>query len=401
MPGALLAFACWEAVLFAAAIALVGTLGRSAEERCLLILGVEITLESSLAGLFSCSRARIRPRLTGSRHFSSPDLPSLSGPREEVPLQAFPATLGPPSPLPCPLCVAARRRVIGPAGAARLSHPVDEIDSINYLHYLIEWMANRSTPYNFATYYVAFWELSFLPAWVVTQVDLFFPLLALKSLVLLALAAWLLGREFELRAVLLAATVLGVCLLRHLWFEAAGVSTLKTDTLHGVGFLLLALVAVRAARRPLARSDAGPARCRNCLRSRQIPRHLHCAGGAGRHLVASPRAGAGPSWRHREGCDGGVHSGSRHQLAGHYYLHHVLEFGSPFYPVQINLGPIHLPGQVCRSFRYFDSVQPAQLRTCGVRSFCRHPESSVAGLMFPLVLGLDPSCSPRGDAAGP
>ena len=50
---ALLKFACWEAALFSAAIALVGGLGRSAEERCLLILGVEVTLESSLAGLFS------------------------------------------------------------------------------------------------------------------------------------------------------------------------------------------------------------------------------------------------------------------------------------------------------------------------------------------------------------
>src|SRR5579883_2926158 len=57
MLAALLAFSCWQAVLFASAIALVGTLGRSAEERCLLILGVEITLESSVAGLFSFTRA--------------------------------------------------------------------------------------------------------------------------------------------------------------------------------------------------------------------------------------------------------------------------------------------------------------------------------------------------------
>ena len=133
--------------------------------------------------------------------------------------------------------------------------PVEEIDSINYLHYLIEWMANRTTPYDFATNYVAFWELSFLPAWVVTRLDLFFPLLALKALVLLGLAAWLLGREFRLRGLLLAAVVAGSCLLRHLWYGAAGVSTLKNDTLSGVGFLLLALVTVRAARRRLRLAD--------------------------------------------------------------------------------------------------------------------------------------------------
>ena len=73
--------------------------------------------------------------------------------------------------------------------------PVEEIDSINYLHYLIEWLANRATPYTFATNYVAFWELSFAPVWMVTRVDLFFPLLALKAVVLMVLGLWLVGRQ--------------------------------------------------------------------------------------------------------------------------------------------------------------------------------------------------------------
>src|SRR5262249_43121146 len=133
--------------------------------------------------------------------------------------------------------------------------PVDEIDSINYLHYLIDWMANRATPFTFATNYVAFWELSFLPTWMVTGGDLFFPLLAMKAVILAALAAWLIGRELEIPDTLLLLTVAGAVAMRHYWFGASGVPTLKNDALHGAGFLLLALVVMRWARRPLERAD--------------------------------------------------------------------------------------------------------------------------------------------------
>ena len=155
-------------------------------------------------------------------------------------------------------------------------HPVEEIDSINYLHYLIDWMGNRATPYIFATNYVAFWELSFLPAWTVTGVDAFFPLLALKSLALLALAAWLVGRELGLRGPLLLWTVATSLTLRHLWFESSGVGTLKNDALHGAGFLLLMLA--RAARGPVALGAC----LRGRLRGGQVHRRLPGRPGGGR-----------------------------------------------------------------------------------------------------------------------
>jgi hypothetical protein len=125
---------------------------------------------------------------------------------------------------------------------------VDEIDSINYLHYLLDWMANRATPYVFATNYVAFWELSFLPAWAVTRVDLFFPLIALKGVLLLGLALWLAGRELGMENRLLLWTVCGSLALRSLWFQYSGVPTLKNDAAHGAGFALLALAVMRASR---------------------------------------------------------------------------------------------------------------------------------------------------------
>ncbi|SPE41773.1 membrane hypothetical protein [Candidatus Sulfopaludibacter sp. SbA3] len=263
-------------------------------------------------------------------------------------------------------------------------HPVDEIDSINYLHYLIEWMANRSTPYDFATYYVAFWELSFLPTWMVTRVDLFFPLLELKSLVLLALAAWLLGREFKLRAALLGATVLGSCLLRHMWYAVSGISTLKNDMLHGVGFLLLTLVVVRATRRRLTRADIA------LLAGGVIFAPVKYLG-----IFIVPVAIAAILWFRREQVRSHPASTIRATLAigvlalgtsWHYYVHHVLEFGSPFYPVQINLGPIHLPGlaDLSNTSLLYNARNPELWRIF----FLPASGISHAGLMFPLVLAL-------------
>ena len=378
---ALLEFTCWEAALFAAAIALAGEVGRSAEERCLLILAIEVALESSLAALFSFTGTNSPAAywIAGAVCVAA----AFAAPSGRHALRAFFGTLGRLHLFRARYALAVSGALLAPLALLSF-HPVDEIDSINYLHYLIEWMANRSTPYDFATYYVAFWELSFLPAWVVTRVDLFFPLLALKALLLLALAAWLLGREFKIGAALLGATVMGSCLLRHLWNASSGVSTLKNDTLHGVGFLLLVLVTVRAARRQLTRPDVA------LLAAGVVFAPVKYLG-----IFFVPVALASILWLRR----GQVRANPTATLraAGailllalvtswHYYLHHVLAFGSPFYPVQINLGPIHLPGlaDLSNTSLLYNARNPALWRIL----FLPASGISPAGLLFPLVLAL-------------
>ncbi len=373
---ALLEFTCWEAALFAAAIALVGGLGRSAEERCLLILAAELTLESSLAGLFSFTHTNS----PAAYWIAAAILAILSVPRA---LRLLPNTIGRLHLLRARWALAVAAALVAPLVLLAF-RPVEEIDSINYLHYLIEWMANRTTPYDFATNYVAFWELSFLPAWVITRLDLFFPLLALKALVLLGLAAWLLGREFRLRGVLLGAAVTGICLLRHLWYGAAGVSTLKNDTLSGVGFLLLALVTVRAARRRLRLADLA------LLAGGVVFAPVKYLG-----IFLVPVVVVAILWLRRDQVR--AHFAATLRAAGailllalatswHYYVHHVIEYGSPFYPVQINLGPIHLPGLADLS----DTSILYNLRDPELWRLFFLPASgvSVAGLMFPLVLAV-------------
>ena len=321
-----LRFALWESACCAGVVAGCGL--EWSVEGLLLFLAAEITLESSLAAVFSFTGtnsvaaywlAAGALALFGVVRRRRLRLPKLPPPRRYwlVPLAAA---------LALPLVLAS-------------FHPVHEIDSVNYLHYLMEWMANRLTPYEFASYYAAFWELSFLPAWMVTRVDLFFPLLALKAVAVLALAAWLAGRELGLRGARLALAVCAACVLQHLWSEPSGVPTLKNDALHGAGFVLLAIAVMRAARRPLARSDAA------ILLFGAAFAPVKYTGGF-LALLVLPLIG----WLRRRDGRRLLPLAAAVALFGlatswHYYLAHVLRYGNPFYPVRLNFGPIHLPGE--------------------------------------------------------
>jgi hypothetical protein len=254
--------------------------------------------------------------------------------------------------------------------------PVEEIDSINYLHYLIEWMANRATPYTFATNYVAFWELSFLPSWIFTGVDWFFPILALKAVALLALALWLLGRELGLSGPILGWTIFGALVMRHYWFQYSGVPTLKNDALHGVGFVLLALVAVRAATRALSASDYALLALAAAFAMVKYT-GIFAAVLAGAAVVILQRRNLRPAVWLAVGAFAMLTS-------GHYYLHNWFAYGSPFYPFQINLGPIHLPGTADLS----DTSILYSLGDARVWRLFLLPAGglSPAGLLFPVIL---------------
>jgi hypothetical protein len=360
---ALLRFIGWEAALLAASVRLARAIGwrLNAAEFWLGALAINITLESSVAAIFSfvginspaaywmvaavcavagCWRLRVGklPR---------PGPMSWNG--------AFMAALA------TPLVLLSFR-------------PVEEIDSINYLHYLIDWMGNRATPYTFATNYVAFWELSFLPVWTVTRVDLFFPLLAAKSVILIALALWLVGRELEMPRALLGWTIFGALTMRYYWFQYSGVPTLKNDVLHGVGFVLLVLVVLRAARGVLLRTDlvlfafgiafaavkytgifvAGIAVCLLLiLRRLRLPQAFAIAA----FFVVT---------------------------SGHYYLRSLIEHGSPFYPFQINLAFIRLPGTADLSYSsiLYNLHDPRLWRAF----FLPAAGVSPVGILFPEIL---------------
>jgi hypothetical protein len=358
---AILKFIFWEAATLAAAVWLVRKLDVAGAERWLLIVAAQVTIESSIAALFSFTGVNSAGLYLGAAlaciALAQPWRFKLAWPRPTPLAAAFGAALA------VPLVVLSFR-------------PTQEIDSINYLHYLIEWMANRSTPYTFATNYVAFWELSFLPAWTFTGVDFFFPLLALKAVVLMGLALWLAGRELDLDGPLLAWTIAAAVAMRHYWYEYSGVGTLKNDVLHGVGFVLMTLVAMRAWRRRLTAADVAL-----------------LALGVGFSMVkytgiflAAPMLAA-VAWRERRNLRAGAVLAVLACVmltSGHYYLHNLLQHGSPFYPFQINLGPIHLPGTADLSdTSILHSLRDERLWRA---FFLPAGGLSPAGLLFPVTL---------------
>ncbi len=369
---AALRFAVWELALFAAAMRLARLLGwregQRPEERWLAILAIQLTLESSFAALFSFTGTNspaaywlVAAALLGGTGFSlskaSPGLAGFSLSKAPQRLPHFPFFAA----LLVPLIFLSFK-------------PVEEIDSINYLHYLIDWMANRATPYTFATNYVAFWELSFLPAWIVTRVDLFFPLLAAKAVLLLALAVWLAGRELGLPRPLLLWTVFGSLFMRHFWYLHSGVPTLKNDALHGVGFALLALVVLRAAERRLTSTDLWLMAFGAAFASVKYT-GIFVAVIALALVVSLRRPAVRPL----------LAAAAFFLLtSGHYYLHNLMRYGSPFYPFQINLAFIHLRGtaDLSNTSILYSLHDPRLWRAL----FLPAGGVSPAGLLFPAIL---------------
>jgi hypothetical protein len=369
---AALRFALWEAA-FAAfsyyAARRAGWRGSTAEV-WLGALAFDVALESSAAGLLSFTGANSETAYWCAAAAAALGAWWLRRRAPEPVLAATPALW--------------RWAPLGAALATPLLllsfRPVEEIDSVNYLHFLLDWMANRATPYAFATNFVAFWELSFLPAWMVTRVDLFFPLIALKGVVLLGLAAYLAGRELGLSGPLARVAALSVIALRHLWFGYSGVPTLKNDALHGAGFLLLTLAVLRAARKD------SPGRSAQLL---AFGAAFACVKYSG--LFFAIPAALAVAWLLRDrirlrprsallaACAG---CGFFALTSGHYYLRSLLAHGSPFYPFQINLGPIHLPGTADLSYTAISN----NLGDPRLWRALFYPGLSPAGLLFPVTL---------------
>lgn len=363
---AILKFACWEAALFAASIRLARLIGwrRRTVEFWLAVLAIEVTLESSFAAMFSFAGMNsavgywavavgcVMGFLLGGRTQAKSPAPPLAAPI----IGAFIAALV------VPLVLLSFK-------------PVEEIDSINYLHYLIEWMANRATPYTFATNYVAFWELSFVPAWMVTGVDLFFPMLALKAVALLALGLLLLGKEFNLPDDLLLWTVFGCIVMQHFWYGPSGVPTLKNDALHGVGFVLMTVVVLRAASRTLTSSDV--ALLAFGLTFGAV-KYTGVFVGAIALVVVMILA------RGRRTLAALAIAAFFLLTSGHYYLHNLIRYGSPFYPFQINLAFLHLRGtaDLSNTSILYSLHDPRLWRAL----FLPSGGFSPAGLLFPAIL---------------
>jgi hypothetical protein len=263
--------------------------------------------------------------------------------------------------------------------------PVGEIDSLNYLHFLLEWMANRATPYAFATNYVAFWESGFLPGWILTRTDFFFPLIALKAVVLVAVALSLVGVELGLPRRLVLWTAAGTIALQHFWSASSGVGTLKNDAPQAAGAVLLCLTLLRASRGEWGRREAVLLTLGAVFASVKYSGVILAFVALGAVAVLRiERGGAMRSAAPRYVLPALAGGAVWLATCGHYYVRTLLQHGNPFYPFQIDFLGLRLPGLGDLSYTSIlgNLHRPDLWRLL----FWPAGGISPAGLLFPLTL---------------
>jgi hypothetical protein len=210
--------------------------------------------------------------------------------------------------------------------------PIDESDSANYLHFLLEWRAGRTTPYNFSTYYVAFGTSRFLPALVLSRTDWFFGFVALEPVLLLGLGLYLVAAELDIPPRLRLWSVAAAVPLQHLWGSHSGVGTLKADSVHAAGVVLLALVLLRSARSPDRFSPLLFAFALVFGTEKYTGVFLAVLATGALLWLRVPITRMLPA------------AAMILFTTGHYYLHSLLLWGNPFYPFTVRLGPFELHG---------------------------------------------------------
>ncbi len=252
--------------------------------------------------------------------------------------------------------------------------PVEEIDSLYNLHYVLGWYRNRTTPFEFAYNYVPFWELTYLPALVIGRTDGFLWFQSLKAVALVGLLIFLLARQLELPA-RLSAGLLGMTLsFPHLWTGPSGVSTIKNDMLHAAGQVAAALLAARAAKRAARPTDPVLLALAVIFLSVKFSGPVLVAAGAAVALAAGRgslrlAAAVTAAWL---------------ATAGIYYVRNILSYGNPFYPFEIHLLFWRLPGRADLSYStILHNLGDPRLW----RAFFWPPGGiSPAGALFPAVL---------------
>ena len=219
-----------------------------------------------------------------------------------------------------------------------------EGDSIVQSHWLLRAAAGTGHPFDFNKNYVALWQAAYLPGLVLGNSIAQLALSSVQAALLFALVAYLLARVLGLTTLVAGLLAVTALLSGHLWGNyITGVGTLKNDTIAAAGTLLLVLAAVRF------------------VRAGQLDFSLAIVLSGG--LVFASTKSAGPVqvilvlgllavFFHRQLLALNGRSGlllaavvlAFMTTCGLYYLRNWYEFGNPFYPVPIKLGPIALPG---------------------------------------------------------
>jgi len=110
---------------------------------------------------------------------------------------------------------------------------------------MFEWINNTINPYTITAEFSAFWELAFVPSILITNSDSFLWVTSFKPLFIIGFASYLVGRKIGLPGRISWFTAITSCMFFILWFRVSGVSTLKNDPILTVGIILIALSIIK------------------------------------------------------------------------------------------------------------------------------------------------------------
>lgn len=259
--------------------------------------------------------------------------------------------------------------------------PTEEGDSLNVSRYIFSWFSNVENPYFNQANFPSFWELTYMPSLVVAHSDDFFWLASIFPVILVFLTSYRIGVEIKLPKMVNYVVVFSGILFFQFWLTQSGVGTLKNDMLYAAGIVLIAYSIIKIIN----------------VRFNATNGFLFVIGCI---FVTTKFSGAIVIifsvilmmifCKRKIAID-------RRSLTlffllvltfvlttGHYYIHNIIEYHSPVYPVKISfLNHTLFPGSMDQSgTQIFSDMNNPELW----RSFTSLGNIVQAGILFPVTL---------------
>jgi len=121
-------------------------------------------------------------------------------------------------------------------------NPIVEVDSILQSNYIFQMIEGKISPFDFPMNYVALWECSYIPGFILGGSIKYYAFTSLQAIVLFGFAAFLLARIVGMSIFPSVLTSLVALSSGQLWDnEPTGIGTLKNDIIAASGLLLVLL----------------------------------------------------------------------------------------------------------------------------------------------------------------
>lgn len=228
------------------------------------------------------------------------------------------------------------------AGSA---YPLREYDSLHNFNYMISWLVDGRSPYEFAFSYVSFWEAGYIPGLLLGESRHLHIWLSAQALFLYATALYVLAGSIGLDRLVALSVVAAAVFLPWHWGWAAGVPTLKNDTLANAGFLMATSVFVECYRDKGVKWRTGVmlgiAFAFMTVKYSGVVLALPFVVAA----LMLPLTNRSVSWHAALGMTL-LAIGLAFIATGHFFLKNALLYGNPLHPFALSLGPLALPGPI-------------------------------------------------------